>query len=302
MDKIVKSLTTKEQEKLVFKVSMNSLVVNLILSVGKIFAGVFGKSTAMVSDGIHSASDVFSTVVVLIGFKMASKEADDDHQYGHERIECVAAIILAIVLGITGAMIGYQGVLTIVYGVDGDIAVPTTLALYASFISIIVKEGMYWYTRNTAKIVNSGAMMADAWHHRSDALSSVGSFIGVAGSIMGFPLGDSIASVVISFLILKASIEIFKDATEKMLDTACDVETTAKIKDVIISQSGVVTLDKLQTRLFGSKMYVDVEIGVQEDLTLKSAHDIAQSVHNAIENEFSDVKHCMVHVNPVCVD
>ncbi|WMI82654.1 cation diffusion facilitator family transporter [Anaerotignum sp. MB30-C6] len=281
------------------KVSVNSMIVNVILSIAKVFAGVVARSGAMISDGIHSASDVFSTFVVIIGYKMSAKESDENHQYGHERMECVAALLLAIILCITGIAIGYGGIQKIIHADELNLEMPGMLALIAAIVSIIVKEGMYWYTRDAAKKVNSGALMADAWHHRSDALSSVGSMVGIIGARLGYPICDPLASVIICVFIVKASYDIFKDAINKMMDTACDAETMNKMREVILSQEGVVDIDQIQTRLFGARIYVDVEIVADGNMTLNEAHDIAEQVHRAIEENFEDVKHCMVHVNPM---
>lgn len=288
-----------DNEKIVMKVSVNSMIVNVVLSIAKVFAGVVARSGAMISDGIHSASDVFSTFVVIIGYKMSAKESDENHQYGHERMECVAALLLAIILCITGIAIGYGGIQKIIHADELNLEMPGMLALIAAIVSIIVKEGMYWYTRDAAKKVNSGALMADAWHHRSDALSSVGSMVGIIGARLGYPICDPLASVIICVFIVKASYDIFKDAINKMMDTACDAETMNKMREVILSQEGVVDIDQIQTRLFGARIYVDVEIVADGNMTLNEAHDIAEQVHRAIEENFEDVKHCMVHVNPM---
>ncbi len=288
----------KQNEKIVMRVSFNSALVNIILSVLKVIAGVVAHSGAMISDGIHSASDVFSTIVVVIGYRLSGKESDENHQYGHERIECVAAILLAAILCVTGFAIGLSGVKKVIGTESMALEIPGMLALAAAILSIIMKEGMYWYTRAAAKKVNSGALMADAWHHRSDALSSVGSMIGIIGARMGYPICDPIASVVICVFIVKAAYEIFKDAVDKMMDTACDKETIAEMRTVILAQEGVRGIDHLQTRLFGARIYVDVEIMADGELRLREAHGIAERVHDAIEGNFKEVKHCMVHVNP----
>ena len=290
----------KEQEKqrLAMRVSMVSIVVNLLLSVGKLLAGILGRSGAMVSDAVHSASDVFSTIIVIIGVRMSGKQSDTNHPYGHERLECVASIILATILMATGIGILLGGLRTIFSGSWEKLEIPGLMALVAAVISVIVKEWMYWYTRAAAKKLNSGAMLADAWHHRSDSLSSIGAFIGIAGSRMGFLVLDSVASVVISFFIGKAAYEIFMDAVDKMVDKACDKETEQKIKELALGQSGVLGVDHLQTRLFGARMYVDIEIAADGKQTLYETHEIAEKVHDEIEAHFQEVKHCMVHVNP----
>ena len=295
----MKNVKAKTNEQIAMQVSANSIAVNLMLSIFKLIAGLLASSGAMISDAIHSASDVFSTIIVIIGVKISGKASDEDHPYGHDRFECVASIILAILLGVTGVGIGLTGVQKLIAGHYDTLAIPGILALAAAVISIVVKEIMYWYTRNAAKKINSGALMADAWHHRSDAMSSVGAFIGILGARLGFPILDPIASVAICILIVKASVDIFRDAIDKMVDHSCDEATEESMREVIMGVKGVKGIDLLQTRLFGSKMYVDIEISADGTIPLDEAHDIAENVHHTIESKFKNVKHCMVHVNPV---
>ncbi len=290
--------TDMQNQKIAMHVSTVSIAVNLLLSLGKLLAGIFGRSGAMISDAVHSASDVFSTVIVIIGVRISSKKSDTNHPYGHERLECVASVILATSLLATGIGIGLGGLRTILSGDYETLAVPGVTALAAAAVSIAVKEWMYWYTRAAARKINSGAMMADAWHHRSDSLSSIGAFIGIAGSRMGYPVLDSAACLGISVFIAKAAYEIFMDAVDKMVDKACDTKTEAEIRRVVLSEEGVLGIDRLMTRLFGAKMYVDMEIAADGNKTLYETHDIAERVHDAIEENFPEVKHCMVHVNP----
>lgn len=285
-------------EKTAMKVSFVSIAANVLLSAFKVFAGIFAHSGAMISDAVHSASDVFSTFVVIIGIKIAGKDSDKEHPYGHERMECVAAIVLATILCITGLGIGYTAAETILSGQYELLVVPGTLALIAAFLSIVVKEAMFWYTRINAKKIDSGALMADAWHHRSDALSSVGALIGIAGARMGAPVMDAAASLVICLFIVKAAYDIFKDAVDKMVDKACDETTENEIRDCAVSQSGVMGIDLLRTRVFGNKIYVDLEICADGSRTLNETHEIAEQVHDRIEECFPKVKHIMVHVNP----
>ncbi len=290
--------TDMQNQKIAMHVSTVSIAVNLLLSLGKLLAGIFGRSGAMISDAVRSASDVFSTVIVIIGVRISSKKSDTNHPYGHERLECVASVILATILLATGIGIGLGGLRTILSGDYETLAVPGVTALAAAAVSIAVKEWMYWYTRAAARKINSGAMMADAWHHRSDSLSSIGAFIGIAGSRMGYPVLDSAACLGISVFIAKAAYEIFMDAVDKMVDKACDTKTEAEIRRVVLSEEGVLGIDRLMTRLFGAKMYVDMEIAADGNKTLYETHDIAERVHDAIEENFPEVKHCMVHVNP----
>ncbi len=279
-------------------VSTVSIIINVTLSLLKLIAGIVAKSGAMISDAVHSASDVFSTVIVMIGVTIADKQVDKEHPYGHERLECVASAILAFILAITGLGIGLAGAKKVFGGNYGELVVPGMLALIAAVLSIAVKEWMYWYTRGAAKKINSGALMADAWHHRSDALSSVGSFIGILGARMGFPILDPIASIIICLFIEKAAWDIFKDSIDKMVDKSCPDEVIEKMKGVILRNEELLAIDDIKTRLFGNKIYVDVEINMDPSKTLTEAHTIAEEVHLAIEREFPNVKHCMVHVNP----
>ena len=285
-------------EKTAMRISLVSIVGNLILSLFKLLAGLLAHSGAMLSDAIHSASDVFSTIVVIIGVKISGKESDKDHPYGHERMECVAALLLATILSITGLGIGWSALQKIIEGNYEKLVAPGILALVAAIISIIVKEAMFWYTRAGAKKIDSGALMADAWHHRSDALSSVGALIGIGGARLGFPILDSVASLLICLFIEKAAFDIFRDAVDKMVDKACDEKTEEAMRQCVMRQQGVLGIDLLQTRTFGNKIYVDVEICADGNRPLKEAHDIAEAVHDTIEDEFPKVKHIMVHVNP----
>lgn len=285
-------------EKTAVRVSMVSIIGNAILSTLKLLAGILAHSGAMISDAVHSASDVFSSIIVIIGVKISAKDSDSEHPYGHERFECVAAVVLAVILFITGLFIGHSALEQITAGEEQQLVIPGVLALAAAVVSIVTKETMYWYTRFYAKKLDSGALMADAWHHRSDALSSVGALIGIAGARMGYPILDPIASLVICVFILKAACDIFKDAMGKMVDHACDAEMEESLRQCASAQPGVLGIDLLQTRIFGNKIYVDIEIAADGQITLAESHAIAEQVHAAIEAQFTKVKHIMVHVNP----
>lgn len=278
------------------RVSTVSIILNIILSLFKLLAGIFGKSMAMLSDAIHSLSDVFGSVIVIIGVKMSKKKEDSDHQYGHDKMECLASLALGAILFFTGALLIYEGIKKAFIG--AQISTPGKIALIAAIVSIVAKEGMYWYTKISADKINSDALMAEAWHHRSDALSSVGSLIGVAGAMMGVKILDPIMAVVIGLVIIKVSYDIVKEAVDKIVDKACDDETVEKMKALILKIDGVEGLDLIKTRMFGTKMYVDIEISADGNLLLKQSHEIAETVHDSIEGQFTDVKHCTVHVNP----
>ncbi|MDR1209327.1 MAG: cation diffusion facilitator family transporter [Clostridiales bacterium] len=288
---------SQETERACMRAANVSIAVNAALAAGKLAAGIIGRSGAMLSDAVHTLSDVLSTVVVIAGVKLAGRDDDEDHPYGHERFECVAAIILASMLFATGAGIGYSSVTSIIAG-GGASEPPGVIALAAAGVSVIVKEWMYWYTRATAREVGSGALMADAWHHRSDALSSVGSFAGIFGARMGLGVLDPAAGVVICAFILKAAVDIFRDAAGKMTDHAAHKDVETEMRETILSDPDVVAVDELKTRVFGNRVYVDVDVSGDGGMTLVAAHAMAHRVHDMIETGFPAVKHCMVHVNP----
>ena len=288
-------------ERVAMIVSINTVIAKVVLSVIKLCAGFLAHSSAMISDAVHSMSDVFSTFVVIIGIRISCRSADENHQYGHERFECAAAILLAVMLAVIGGGIGVSGARRIMASLAASsepLPQPGLLALAAAILSVAAKEGMYWYTRAAALRLNSGALMADAWHHRSDALSSIGSFIGILGARAGYPVLDPVTSALICCFILKAAWSIFADAIRKMTDEACDADTVRRMEALIVSVDGVMSVDLLQSRRFGERIYVDVEISADGESTLSEAHLIAELVHDSLEAEFPTVKHCMVHVNP----
>lgn len=294
----MKENTVNDFEKTAVRVSLVSIIANTVLSIFKIIAGIVANSGAMISDAVHSASDIFSSIIVVIGVKIAAKESDKDHPYGHERFECVAAIILAVILLVCGLFIGNNAIETLRAGNIKSIAVPGIFALIAAVISIISKEVMYWYTRFYARKFDSGALMADAWHHRSDALSSVGALIGIIGARMGFPLMDTIASLIICIFIIKAAYDIFKDAIEKMVDRSCSDEMEKEFIECAMNQEGVIDVPFIQTRIFGNKIYVEIDICADGEMTLRGSHEIAVRVHDAIEHNFEKIKHISVCVIP----
>ena len=277
------------------KVSFVSIIVNIILSFIKLLAGIFGRSSAIISDAVHSISDVVSTIIVIVGLKISNKESDSKHQYGHERFESVATIILAFLLFITGIIIGYAGIKNLI---NNDFKIPTYFAFFSAILSIGVKEWMYWYTIKVAKRINSSALKADAWHHRSDSISSVGSLLGITFSMLGFVYMDLIASIIIAIFIIKISVDIFIESINKMLDSSCDEDTIKKIEKVVLRTKGVIGIESLKTRMFGNKIYIDIEVSANKYITFLESHDIAHKVHDNVEKKIDNVKHCMVHINP----
>ncbi len=277
------------------KISIITIIGNILLAVLKIFAGIVGRSSAVLADGFHTLSDILTTGVAILGLKVSTKEADEDHPYGHEKYEPVFGKIISLFLVITGLFIGYESLKILI---SGDIQTPSNLALAAAFISIIVKEIMFRYTLRTAKKIKSFSLEADAWHHRSDALSSIGTFIGVLGARMGLSILDPIAGIIVSILIIKVGVDLYLDSISGLVDEAADPKIVEEIESLTKSVPGVMTITDLKTRIFGSKIYVDIDITVDGKITVEEGHDIAQIVHDLVEDEIEEVKHCMVHVEP----
>ena len=288
-------MNSEKRFRIGIKISKETIIVNILLSAIKLFAGIIGRSGAMIADSIHSLSDVLTTIAVMVGLKLAKQPADEDHPYGHEKMEPIMAKLLASILLITALLIGFNGIKSII---NGTTVIPAKIAMYAAILSIIVKEWMYRYTVKGAKKIDSSALMADAWHHRSDAFSSIGTLIGIAGARMGYPILDPIASLVICILITKVAIDIYKQAINQLVDHCADAKTIENIKNQIEKTNGVINIDELKTRVSANRLYVDVEICVNKNLSVCEGHEIAESVHNTIESLDNRVKHCMVHVNP----
>ena len=291
-------MTKTHEDAMIRRTSLVGIVGNIILTAFKLFAGLVGNSGAMVSDAVHSLSDVLATFIAFLGVRLSKKAADQEHPYGHERFECVASLILGVILLATGLGIGKVGIEKIIAGNYETLAAPSTIALVAAIVSIVTKEAMYWYTRYNANKLNSAAFMADAWHHRSDAFSSIGSLIGIGGAMLGVPVLDPIASVVICLFILKVAFDILKDSISKMLDSSCDERYESELRQFIESQEDVVRVDVLRTRMFGNNVYIDVEIAADGNLLLRDSHAIADRVHDLVEAKYPDIKHIMIHVNP----
>ena len=290
---------SKEFRKDASIVSAVGIFGNLILTVFKAVAGIIGHSSAMVSDAVHSASDVLSSIIAIIGIRISVHPSDESHPYGHERFEPVAAIILAVILAATGVSIGTEVGEKIFSGDYNSLETPSLIALIAAIVSVVSKEAMYRYTKHYADKHDSSALKASAWDHRSDAFSSIGALIGIAGARLGVKVLDPIASIIICLFILKAAYSIFMEAVQKMVDHACPEEVQQEIRNCVSAQKGVESIDVLNTREFGNRIYVDLEISANGSLSLKEGHDIAERVHDAVEETFPKVKHITVHVNPV---
>ena len=284
--------------RIAIKTSIITIIGNILLAVIKFIAGLLSNSGALISDGIHTVSDVFTTIIAMIGVTISNIEEDSNHRYGHERMECIASLILAFILFITGFEIGIEGLKVLINNNYASIKIPGIFALVVACISIIGKEIMYQYTIRVANKIKSESLKADAWHHRSDALSSIGTLIGIILSRMGYKFCDPLVSIIIAILICKVAYEIFIEATNKLVDKSCDEETIKKIEKVVLKQKGVLGIDDIKTRIFGNKIYVDIEIALDGNKSLNETHKIAEKVHDKVEKKFDNIKHIMIHVNP----
>ncbi len=288
-----------DRAKQIYRVSVISIIANVFLTIFKAVFGILFNSYSLVTDAIHSLSDVFSTIVVMVGTFFAKKEIDSDHNYGHEKYESLAGLFLGLfLLFISGKMFLDAILLGIKILNNIPVVKPSKYALIAALVSIIVKEVMYRYTVIIASRVKSPALKADAWHHRSDAMSSFASFVAIMLSMVGFKLADSIGSVVICALIFKVSIEIMKESIDQITDKAAPDELTEAIKCKILENSEVKSVSEIKTRAHASKLYVDVSITVDKDITVYDSHEIAEEIHIEIERCYEDVLHMTVHVEP----
>lgn len=287
-------MKNQSREHITMRVSFISIGGNLFLCFFKLLAGILGRSGALVSDAVHSAADAVDTIIVIIGVKMASRAPDARHPYGHERMECVAALILSIILGIVGVGIGYAGLEKILSGSYGNAQAPSLLAAIAALVAIAIKEGLYWYMRIAAKKISSDSLMAIAWHNRADALSSIGSFIGILGARAGLAILDPLVSVIICIFVIKAALTIFMGAINKMVDQACDPQTIENIRAEAAAYSDRYRLGTIRTRIFGDKVYVEMKIFLPGETSLEDSTKLAFRLRQHIESKFDEVKECRV--------
>ncbi len=285
----------KEREIIGNQVLVRTIYGNIILTILKALAGFVAGSTAMISDAVHSLSDVLSTVVAMIGIKISNKPADATHHYGHGRAETVATKILAMLIMVTGAGIGWTAMKNLI---AGDFNVPGSSALWAASLSIVIKEWMYRYTRKKGEEIKSNALIADAHHHRSDAFSSVTALIGIAGGRLGYPILDPIAGLAVAILILKTGAELYWQSIQELVDHAPDEEILKEIARSTVTTPGVINVHDIKARTYGPLVYVDLKICVNRHIPVYKGHDIAHDTVNHIKKHLPEIKDVLVHVNP----
>ena len=271
-------------------VTLVGSVVNIILTVFKIFAGVLGRSTAMIADGIHSLSDLMSDIVVIVFVKISAKGRDKDHDYGHGKFETFATLIISLMLIVVAVNLMSGGINKIRQILDGgEVSSPGMIALWAAVASIVLKEILYRYTIIQGKALNSPMMIANAWHHRSDAFSSVGSLLGIAGAIFlgdKFVILDPITGCVISIFILVMAVKMSVPAIKELLDVSLPDDVEEKIEATAKSVKGVVDLHELKTRREGPGIIMEGHLVLDSEISLKEAHDISKKVEAALRKEF----------------
>lgn len=283
-------------------VTLVGSVVNIILTVFKIFAGVLGRSTAMIADGIHSLSDLLSDIVVIVFVKISAKGRDKDHDYGHGKFETFATLIISLMLIIVAANLMSGGINKIRQILDGgEVSSPGMIALWAAVASIVLKEILYRYTIIQGKALNSPMMIANAWHHRSDAFSSVGSLLGIAGAIFlgdKFVILDPITGCVISIFILVMAVKMSVPAIKELLDVSLPDEVEQQIVSTAKSIQGVIDLHELKTRREGPGIIMEGHLVLDSDISLKEAHNISKKVEEFLRKEFGPETQISLHLEP----
>lgn len=293
----------KERSALAKKVTWVGFFTNTILTIFKIFAGIQGHSAAMLADGVHSLSDFMTDIVVLVGFQFIEKPADEKHQYGHGKYETIATLVISGALFLVGWKILSNGVITI-YNVlfKGEIlSRPGIIALLAAFISILAKEVLFRYTKAIGEKINSSAVIANGWHHRSDAFSSIGTLIGIGGAVIfgqKFTILDPIASVIVSIFIFKVAYEILYPSINELLESTLDQEDVDKINALLTAADHIIGYHKLRTRKIGSYKALELHIEFEENISLKDAHDITTILENKLMDVLGDGSLITLHMEP----
>lgn len=291
-----------DRKKQITKVTLVGSAVNLALTAAKLFAGFFGRSAAMVADGVHSLSDLVTDFIVLVFVNISSKGKDRSHDYGHGKFETLASLLISLLLLVVAAELMASSIkkILLVLG-GGEIAVPGMIALWAAVVSIVLKEGLYWYTYSVGKKIDSPAMIANAWHHRSDALSSVGSFLGIGGAILlghKWVILDPLAGCIISIAIIVVAVKMAVPALKELLDVSLPDDKEDEIVRVAESVPGVLNVHELKTRQSGPGIIIDAHIVVRPDMTVSAAHDIATAVEDALKSRFGASTQTSIHIEP----
>ena len=289
---------TGEYSRIAIRVTNTCIICSLMLCLLKMTGGVLARSRALISDGINSAFDVVSGLIFIVGAKLAGKNPDKEHPYGHERFESVTTIVFAVVLFVTGVFVGHTALEDLFSEAYKTREMPGKLSILAALVSMAVKELMFWYTKAAADKIDSVALKAAAWDHRADVVSTAGALLGIMVTRWGFPAGDMIASLIVCLFIIRTAYMVFREALSQMTDRSCDDGFLEELRQCALSVRGVLGIDLLRVRRFGNRYYVDLEIREDGSVSLSEAHRVAEQVHDAIEKQYPVIKHIMIHVNP----
>lgn len=298
----MEEMTSSERQKGIFKVTLVGSVVNLLLVIAKFIGGTLGRSSALLADAVHSLSDFLTDIIVIVFVKIAGKPQDATHDYGHGKYETLASIVIGILLLIVAIGMFVNNSQLIARAINGEILPrPEMVALIVAAISILAKEGLYQYSVRAGKTLQSKALEANAWHHRSDALSSIGTIVGIGCAMFlgeKWRIMDPIAALVISALIFKVGIEIIKPAIDELLERSLPVPTVVEIENIMYETPGVRGLHHLRTRRIGNNIAIEVHLKMDGNLTLTQAHEIASEVERRIRARFGQETHIGIHMEP----
>lgn len=293
----------KSRESVIYRVTLVGSIVNAFLIVLKFLAGILGKSSALVADAVHSLTDFVTDIVVLVFVKLSGKPRDSDHSYGHGKFETLATLIIGVFLGGAGIGLFVSGLMKVISSLKGEILPePTWFALGAAIASVVVKELLFRYTIREGKRINSDAVVANAWHHRSDAISSLGTMVGVGGAMLfgvKWRILDPLAAVLVSILIIKAGYDIIKPAINELLESSLPKTQIEEISALISSIEGVKDFHNLRTRKIGNSIAVDVHVKMDGQLLLNEAHEIATAIEKSIRDRFGEGSIVNIHMEPV---
>ena len=293
-----------ERDKKVYRVTLLGSVVNLLLLVFKFVAGVLGHSAAMIADAVHSLSDFVTDLIVIVFVKISSKPEDADHAYGHGKYETLASCIIGLALIVVGVMMGYNAMVKIVDVVRNgtELASPGIIALAAAVLSIVLKEWMFHLTRKVSREVDSPAVEANAWHHRSDALSSVGTAIGIGGAVLlgsKWAVLDPIAALVVSVFIVVQAAKILSDAIGQLMEKSLPRDVEQRICEIVYEEEGTSDIHHLRTRKIGSQISIELHVRMNGYLTLREVHDKSIAIEKRLRAAFGDSTYINLHVEPL---
>lgn len=292
-----------DRERQIYKVTLIGFFVNMLLSVGKLVAGVIGQSGAMIADGVHSISDFFTDLVVLVFVRVSALPKDEDHDYGHGKFETLATIIIGLALFAVGAGILYKSVKLILSVIGGEnIAQPKAIALIAAAVSIVVKEILFRYTKREGEKVDSSVMVANAWHHRSDALSSIGTLVGIGGAYFfgqKWSVLDPIAAIIVGILIVKVSYDLIKPGIGEMLERSLPKEQEDEIEQLVLTNKNFSDIHNMKTRRIGSAIAIELHVRVPGNMTVTESHNATEDVEKKLKAHYGPRTQVILHVEPI---